>query len=57
MFKVDSRKIKLWGQFFWEKREKRKSKLSKKGKGGRAAAKLFHIPYSRLFSLFEHFFL
>lgn len=57
MFKVDSRKIKLWGHFFRGKKEKRKSILSKKEKGGRAAATLFHIPYSHLFDLFEHFFL
>lgn len=57
MFKVDSRKIKLWGHFFWEKKKKENQVLSKRGKGGRAAATLFHIPYSHLFDLFEHFFL
>jgi len=44
MFKVDSRKIKLWGHFFWGKREKRKSRLSKKGKRGAGGGDTFPHP-------------
>lgn len=43
MFKVDSRKIKLWGHFFWEKKKK-KIKTFKKGERGAGGGDTFPHP-------------